>query len=421
MNISRFTVLAVLLVLLVVGPALAQEGAGQPYTVQAGDTLAGLADKYLGDYTRWSEIVAATQAKHTQDPTFAALDNPNRIEIGWKLWIPQVITPTTTITTTTTKTTPAAAGSPTGTIAFSFYNPAANRKVYEIDLIKPDGTGRYVFPLDNTSEPALSPDGTRIAFRSWGTYRGARCLAVSRIDGSEFQCVTRFFEDANPEWGSDGQTILFATTREGDRRWRMRTVRPDLPSAESERDESDKLETALSRADRQNLYGEDPSWSPDDQRIVYRGCDPSGNSCGMWVMTVDGQTVFPIVTDENASDPEWSPNSERIAFRDLYNNQWDIWTINADGTRPTRLTNDPAVDAMPTWSPDGQWIAFASNQGGNWGIYIMRSDGSDRRLVFAYDGGSYDPPAEDDEDEDEQGYGPRSWADEQLSWSASTF
>jgi dipeptidyl aminopeptidase/acylaminoacyl peptidase len=414
-GIGKLTVLAILFALVSIGPALAQDGGGWPYTVQAGDTLAALADKYLGDYKQWPEIVAATQAKHAQDSSFAAIENPNQIESGWKLWIPGPgTTPTAKITPTPEPMTLAASGSPTGTIAFSFYNPAPKRKVYEIDLIKPDGSGRYIFPPDNVSEPALSPDGKRIAFRSWGTYRGARCLATSRLDGSEFQCITRFFEDANPDWSSDGRTIIFATQRESDRRWRMRTVRPDEPSDKDEQDESDKKETAIGRDDRQSLYGEDPSWAPDDWRFVYRGCDPTGNRCGLWVMTLDGKVIFPILEDASASDPDWSPNGERIVFRASSGGWWNLWAINADGSGLARLTDDPAVDALPVWSPDGEWIAFLSDLGGNWGIYIMRADGSERRLVFAFDGGSHTPP-------DRAEYGPRSWADEQLSWSVSTF
>jgi dipeptidyl aminopeptidase/acylaminoacyl peptidase len=408
-GIGKFTVLAILFTLISIGPALAQDGGGRSYTVQTGDTLAVLADKYLGDYKRWPEIVAATQAKHAQDPGFARIQDPGLIEPGWKLWIPGP-----GAEAVTTPTPQHGGGTPSGTIAFSFYNPAPCRKVYEINLVKPDGSERYIFPLDNVSEPALSPDGSRIAFRSWGTYRGARCLATSRLDGGEFQCITRFYEDANPDWTSDGQAIIFASRREDDRRWRMLTVLPDEPSAEDERDKSDKKETAIGREDRQNLYGEDPAWAPDDWRFVYRGCDPTGNRCGLWVITLDGKVIFPILEDKSASDPDWSPNAERIVFRALHDDWWDLWAINADGSGLARLTNDPAVDALPVWSPDGEWIAFLSDLGGDWGIYIMRADGSDRRLVFAFDGGTHKPP-------DRDVYGPRSWADEQLSWSASTF
>lgn len=79
-------------------------------------------------------------------------------------------------------------------------------------------------------------------------------------------------------------------------------------------------------------------------------------------------------------DPVWSPDGRQIAFaavtepRDLCS---DIYVMNADGTRRRRLTRlgDDIVAACPTWSPDGRRIAFASSR---WGFGV--SDGSDRQL-----------------------------------------
>ena len=74
---------------------LAQEVAcAQEYTVQVGDLLSRIADKYLGDPTAYPAIVAATNQRHETDDTFAQVTNPDLIEIGWKLCVPHAATAT---------------------------------------------------------------------------------------------------------------------------------------------------------------------------------------------------------------------------------------------------------------------------------------------------------------------------------------
>lgn len=65
-----------------------QEG-GEAYVVQAGDWLSKLAEKYYGDPLAFSVIVEATNAKAAEDNSFTAIANPDVIEVGQKVWIPE--------------------------------------------------------------------------------------------------------------------------------------------------------------------------------------------------------------------------------------------------------------------------------------------------------------------------------------------
>ncbi len=51
------------------------------------------------------------------------------------------------------------------------------------------------------------------------------------------------------------------------------------------------------------------------------------------------------------SDPAWSPDGTKIAFSTSRDGNFEIYVMNADGTGPTRLTNDPANDRFAAWSP----------------------------------------------------------------------
>ena len=85
---------------------------------------------------------------------------------------------------------------------------------------------------------------------------------------------------------------------------------------------------------------------------------------------------------ERYSDMLWlKTRHEVIAFTSERDGNSEIYTMNADGSDPQRLTDDPAYDAWPTWSPDGAQIAFCSDRSGNPDIYIMDADGSNLRQL----------------------------------------
>ena len=91
---------------------------------------------------------------------------------------------------------------------------------------------------------------------------------------------------------------------------------------------------------------------------------------------------------EPVEEDEVAPPS-KIAFVSDRDGNAEIYVMDADGSNPTNLTNNPAVDGFPVWSPDGRKIAFVSDLDGNAEIYVMDADGSNQTNLTnnpAYDG-----------------------------------
>ena len=412
------------------GPATPDEPDGLVYFVQRDDNLWRLAEKYLGDGNRSCEIVAATNARHAQDASFAVIEDPSLIAPGSKLWIPAAGLSSEAVATPLPAP-PSSEALAEGHIAFSFWNGAPDRCTYEINIIDvaaclsgPDAcqADRRIFPLNNVSQPALSPAGDRLAFRGWGQppsedspYVGCapalpvRYLANTTLDGTDLRGTGGFWEDAHPDWSPDGGRLLFDTYRYGDGIARILLINAD-------------------GADEQDLRvaGQQPSWAPDNQRFVYRGCDATGNRCGLWLASAFApkswetgvNLIGPVVESAEAAHPDWSPVSDEVVYQSPVHGSWDLMLASADTgsdasepAPPRRLTADPGIESLPAWSPDGQWIAFLSDAGGNWGIWIIRSDGSEQRHLFSYDGGQYTLPVA------AEPYGQRDWIDEQISWA----
>jgi Tol biopolymer transport system component len=111
----------------------------------------------------------------------------------------------------------------------------------------------------------------------------------------------------------------------------------------------------------------------------------------IYTMNADGTDQTRLTDNDNALDrqPSWSPDGEKIAFvsdRDSTGEGDEVGDVNAiysmnadDGSDVTRLTdNDVPLDSHPSWSPDGEKIAFVSFRDGNNEIYSMNADdGSD--------------------------------------------
>jgi hypothetical protein len=111
-------------------------------------------------------------------------------------------------------------------------------------------------------------------------------------------------------------------------------------------------------------------------RIVFT----SGRDLNYEVYSMNADGSAPLNLSANpAADmfPAVSAGGGRIAFTSFRNGgNAEIYVMNADGSGQTRLTYDAGLDSQPTWSPDGQQIAFRTDRDGDWEIYVMNADGS---------------------------------------------
>lgn len=82
------------------------------------------------------------------------------------------------------------------------------------------------------------------------------------------------------------------------------------------------------------------------------------------------------ITNVSDSYPMLSPDGKTIAFQSNRTGDWDIYTIQTDGTGLNHLTDAVGPDYNPIWSPDGTKITFASERDGDSEIYVMNADGS---------------------------------------------
>jgi Tol biopolymer transport system component len=135
-----------------------------------------------------------------------------------------------------------------------------------------------------------------------------------------------------------------------------------------------------------------PSFSPDGKEIVYRSWGPKED--GLRIMNLETKQVR-VLTDQLDNLPDWSVNNRIVFTRKSADNNFDIYTINPDGSDLKRLTTYPASDAHAVWSWDGKHIMWDSGEYGfkdeaalydnsfqPYGqLWVMDADGSNKKPI----------------------------------------
>lgn len=133
-----------------------------------------------------------------------------------------------------------------------------------------------------------------------------------------------------------------------------------------------------------------PSASAPAGKIAFAGQAPGSNDFNLYTMNADGTTRTMVATLPGwDSSPSWSPDGSRIAFHSASPNSTDtdVYLVNADGTGLTLLREDAF---SPDWSPDGTRIVFASGDQ-DAEIFVMNADGTGEEQLTDLPGYQVEP------------------------------
>jgi eukaryotic-like serine/threonine-protein kinase len=211
------------------------------------------------------------------------------------------------------------------TIAYA-ERDAGTWHLYERDLSTSARTELTPGSDDDDYQPAWSPDGRSIAFRSEREGGGlflldAQTRAVSRLTNLGY----------NPAWSPDGRRLAFSTGTF-----------------------TDPVET-------------------------------SAGGSALEVLDLSTRTIEKVaVPAASAWQPAWSPHGHRIAYWDTEaNGDRDIWTVDADRhdnpARAVAVMHDAWTDWSPAWSADGDYLYFSSDRNGAmtlWRVPINEKSGA---------------------------------------------
>jgi dipeptidyl aminopeptidase/acylaminoacyl peptidase len=95
--------------------------------------------------------------------------------------------------------------------------------------------------------------------------------------------------------------------------------------------------------------------------------------CGTSANAAAVPVNFATTGERKDSGPAWSPDSKTLAFFSSAGekDQPQLWTVNADGSDPKKITHLKGYAARPRWSYDGKLIAFLYIEGASGGGPLM--------------------------------------------------
>jgi len=102
------------------------------------------------------------------------------------------------------------------------------------------------------------------------------------------------------------------------------------------------------------------------------------------VQNLGFEKIIPSPDEKNTLDAARGKIPGRIVWQSLRDNNWNIYSMRADGTDVRRLTDHPLDDENPAWSPDGMLIAFDTRRSGHRQVFTMKPDGSQQELLIDY-------------------------------------
>src|SRR6184192_3717244 len=122
------------------------------------------------------------------------------------------------------------------------------------------------------------------------------------------------------------------------------------------------------------LYG-DIALSPDGKNVAWVQSTAATTAKQTYIRGTAGDASATTIDvgangERKDADPAWSPDSKTLTFFSTAgekNDQRQLWTVNADGSAPKKLTQLGGYAARPRWSHDGKRIAFLYIEGAGGG------------------------------------------------------
>lgn len=229
--------------------------------------------------------------------------------------------------------------------------------------------------------PAVSPDGTEIAF-----VNGGEIWTVPATGGVARILVSHEADESAPLYSPDGSRLAFVSNRAGDNDIYVMELSSGSVTRVTYGDANEDLD----------------AWSPDGDWLFFAdGRHDPGGQPDIWRISASGGTPLKVLADEYSAEfhAAVSPDGDRLAIAAngrMAQGQWwrnghshideaEIWIV-APGEGPAyrQLSPSGSKSVQPMWTSDGDGVVYVSDRSGAENLWTQPANGGDATALTSF-------------------------------------
>jgi TolB protein len=120
---------------------------------------------------------------------------------------------------------------------------------------------------------------------------------------------------------------------------------------------------------------------------------PVGQEFQIFTINADGSGETQLTKGPGSNYlAKWSRDGTKIAFiGDRPGAQSKVWVMNADGSGSHRVTSGTNKENVPVWHPDGTSLMYVEVEVSGWNLFTVALDGTERRRLTTFGGVTTQP------------------------------